>query len=107
MKRYNENFENDSDIEREFALAANHLRDNNLEVLYAIYTTGDYDGDSFLVLRNTVTKELFEVNASHCSCYGLEGQFEPERTTLESLKLRKDYSGTPFLKIAEFVEGLK
>ena len=31
---------------------------------------------------------LFEVHASHCSCYDLEGQWEPEETTREAIAMR-------------------
>jgi hypothetical protein len=29
--------------------------------------------------------DLFEVHCSHCSCYGYEGQFIPEKTTAQYL----------------------
>ena len=32
--------------------------------------------------------ELYEVNGSHCSCYGLEGQWEPDRVLLKELEHR-------------------
>lgn len=45
---------------------------DNTEVLLASYGTPDYEGYAFvLFLRDG---KLWEVNASHCSCYGLEGQ---------------------------------
>ncbi len=31
---------------------------------------------------------LYEVNGSHCSCYGLENQWDPESTTVEALRHR-------------------
>lgn len=106
MKRYNEGFETEADIEREFEIETGFIKNNNFEVLYSTYQTGAYDGDAFLILRNKETKELFEVNASHCSCFGLEGQFCLEPTSLESLKMRKDYTETDYLGIVEFIEGL-
>lgn len=47
---------------------------------------------------------LYEVNGSHCSCYGLEGQWEEEETTVEALAYRltngtfgkDDWSGNEF-----------
>lgn len=30
--------------------------------------------------------KLYEVHGNHCSCYGLEGQWEPEEATVESLR---------------------
>lgn len=60
-----------------------------IEFLIAYESTGSYGCDSssfFLFKRNG---KLYEVNGSHCSCYGFEGQWEPEETTLEALKQRK------------------
>lgn len=37
-----------------------------------------------------VDGKLYEVHGSHCSCHGLEDQFEPEETTWEALALRDD-----------------
>ena len=44
------------------------------------------------------------MNGSHCSCYGLEGQWEPEETDLEAIRHRllngklgqDDWSGNEF-----------
>jgi len=45
-----------------------------------------------MVLRAYVLDKLhgvwYEVDGSHCSCYGLEGQWEPQETNVEALKLR-------------------
>lgn len=45
-----------------------------------------YEGYSWYLLRNKISNELFEVNGAHCSCYGYEGQFEPQLITVEYLK---------------------
>ncbi len=58
------------------------------EVLLAYYSYEDYSGEAFVLLRKE--GKLYEVNGSHCSCYGLEGQWEPEETTTESLAHRLD-----------------
>ena len=71
-----------------------------INILYANYSLGNYVGDSFILFEKD--GKLFEVNASHCSCYGLEGQWEPEETTKEALKLRKDFSE----KLKKLVESL-
>ena len=50
--------------------------------------------------------KLYEVNGSHCSCYALEGQWEPEETTVEALRHRvingrlgeAGYDENPFAK---------
>ena len=56
-------------------------------VLFASYGGGDYEGDAFVLYRKD--DGLYEVDASHCSCYGLEGQWEPEETTVEALAMRE------------------
>jgi hypothetical protein len=56
------------------------------EVVLACYTGGGYDGSALVVFRHD--GKLFEVYGSHCSCYGLEGQWEPEETTPAALAIR-------------------
>lgn len=56
------------------------------EVLLASYTYADYEGDAFVLFRKG--DKLYEVNGGHCSCYGLEGQWEPEETNVEALRHR-------------------
>ncbi len=53
------------------------------EILLASYGTPDYEGYAFVLFRRD--GRLYEVNGSHCSCYELEGQWEPEETTAEAL----------------------
>jgi len=53
------------------------------EVLLASYSYEDYSGDAFVLFRKG--DKLYEVNGGHCSCHGLEGQWEPEETTVKAL----------------------
>jgi hypothetical protein len=53
------------------------------EILLASYGTPSYKGYAFVLFRRD--GKLYEVNGSHCSCYGLEGQWDPEETTVEAL----------------------
>lgn len=54
------------------------------EILLASYgEDGGWDGVAFVLFRRDGT--LYEVNGSHCSCYGLEGQWEPEETSIAAL----------------------
>jgi hypothetical protein len=72
------------------------------KILFASYGTDNYSGDAFVLFEKN--DKLFEVNGSHCSCYGLENQWEPEETTIELLTKRlidgklgfDDYSGNVF-----------
>lgn len=60
------------------------------EVLLAVYIQESYEGAAFVLYRRNGV--LYEVNGSHCSCYGLEGQWKPEETSWAALLMRnKDY----------------
>lgn len=59
-----------------------------VEVLLASYSYQDYSADAFVLFRKA--GKLYEVNGSHCSCHGLEGQWEPEETTIAALRHRLD-----------------
>lgn len=58
----------------------------NINVLLAIYSYGCYDGTAFVLFERD--GKLYEVDGGHCSCYGLEQQWKPEETTVESLRHR-------------------
>ncbi len=65
------------------------IKDDDLagaEVLLASYGCGSYCGDAFVLFRKD--GQLYEVNGSHCSCYGLEGNWSPSPVTVEELKHR-------------------
>lgn len=53
--------------------------------LIAYQDTGSWgcDSSSFFLLQEKSTGKYFEVHGSHCSCFGFEGQWEPEETILE------------------------
>lgn len=54
--------------------------DLNGSMLHAAwYGYGDSSGESFVLYEKDGV--LYENNASHCSCFGLEGQWAPERTS--------------------------
>ena len=57
-----------------------------VDILLASYGTPAYEGYAFVLFRRD--GKLFEVNGSHCSCYGLEGQWNPEKTSVEALRFR-------------------
>lgn len=46
------------------------------EVIYAGYDIDGYEGSALVIYRQG--GKVFEVTGGHCSCYGLEGQWEPE-----------------------------
>jgi hypothetical protein len=55
------------------------------KILYADYT-GGYEGDAYVLGYDTEEKKFFEVHGSHCSCYGLEDQWDAEYCTIDELK---------------------
>lgn len=74
-------FSSVKDVEQEFSLGENSL--SNVNMLFAWYGGGDYDGSAFVLFEED--GKLYEAGGSHCSCYGLEGQWEPEETLVEAL----------------------
>lgn len=66
------NFEDWNDVQREF----NTNEPEPKEVIYANYDMGGYDGSAFVVYRNG--RKYYLVQGGHCSCYGLEDQWNPE-----------------------------
>ncbi len=75
-------------LARDFELT-NQLDD--AEILLAYYCYEDYSGSAFVLFRKE--GKLYEVNGGHCSCYGLEGQWEPEETTKDALLHRLNNGG--------------
>jgi len=65
----------------EFEADANAL--DGAQVLVAAYSYESYSGDAYVLFRRD--GKLFEVRGGHCSCHGLEGQWEPEETTPETI----------------------
>jgi len=63
------------------------------QVLVAYESVGSWgcDSSSWFLLRDRKSGNLYETHGSHCSCYGFEGQFEPEETTVEYLQSDKFY----------------
>lgn len=55
-------------------------------VIVANYQYGNYEGDAYILLEKD--GEYFESFGSHCSCYGLEGQFDLEKVTEHELHYR-------------------
>lgn len=82
MALYTGSFSSRLEIEKEY----NIQLDPDIEILVAWYGVGNYEGESFVLFRQN--GKLFEVNASHCSCYGLEDKWEPEETSVAALILR-------------------
>lgn len=83
-------FESERDVEDKFG-APGELQGR--KVLWAEYETGNYSGEAFILFQG-MDGELYEVNGGHCSCYDLEGQWYPEKTTVAALLMRKSLPKT-------------
>ena len=53
--------------------------------IYAIYDTPPYEGYALVIYRED-NGQFGVVEASHCSCYGLEGQWQPTTMPYEALE---------------------
>lgn len=83
------------------------------DIFVGYYSYEDYSGDSYVLARHIPTGELRVNTAGHCSCYGLEGTWSPEKT-LASVELKgfdSKYKSMPFKASYKgeevFVEALR
>ena len=53
------------------------------EVILAVYESELYQGDADVIYR--IGDRYYWASGSHCSCYGLEGQWDPEEYSAELL----------------------
>ena len=83
---YYELFDDVKDVISNFEAPADAL--DNATVHFAEYVDENYEGDAIVIF--TKGGKLFEVNGSHCSCFGLEGQWKPEETSWEAIGMRGD-----------------
>lgn len=87
------------DIQRDFDMTP--IEFVKYKVLLAVYEEWGYEGNAFVLLQERTTGKLFEINASHCSCYGLEGQWEPEETSVKALTYRMAYGALGEMRNSE------
>lgn len=57
-----------------------------INILFGSYTYVNYSGDAWVLFEED--GKLYEVSGGHCSCYGLEGQWNPDEVLLEELENR-------------------
>jgi uncharacterized protein (DUF1330 family) len=84
-------FENQEDVLNAFEVPESERE--GIFICAAEYEYEDYDGRASVVFYQNGT--LYEVHGSHCSCYGLEGQWEPEVCVVAAL-LRYEYLSSWF-----------
>ncbi len=70
------------DVARDFHIPRETFE--GAEVLFALYNSGGYDGSAVVILRRN--GKLYRVDGGHCSCYGLEDQWQEDETSVEALK---------------------
>lgn len=78
-------FESDQDVFGNFGI---DVRDD-VYILIAEYYIDGYEGSAWVLFIEN--DKLWEVCGSHCSCYGLEEQWEPEETSVEELSHRMEH----------------
>lgn len=84
-----------------------------VKILFASYGTDNYSGDAWVLFSKD--GKLYETGGSHCSCYGLENQWEPSEVLLAELHNRvtkgsfgtDDYSGNEFATELRKFLGIK
>lgn len=54
------------------------------EILLASYDDGGHEGRAYVLAYKD--GKYYEIHASHCSCYGLEYQWDPEECTYDQLQ---------------------
>jgi hypothetical protein len=96
-----EHFENIEDLKTEFEITDSDLL--GVEILFAAYMGGWHDGQALVLFKKE--EKLFVIDASHCSCYGLEGQWDPIETNEAALKMEIDAkSNYRYEEFSSFIE---
>jgi hypothetical protein len=79
---YHGAWESKADIARAFDIPIEILE--KCYIYFAGYNEGDYEGSCVIIFRKDGT--LYYNAASHCSCNGFEGNWDPEEATWEDIK---------------------
>ena len=86
--KYFDNFDSLEAVRMSFSPDAEEKFPTDEQMLFAAYGGGDYDGTATVLFE--MGGKLYSVYGNHCSCYGLEGQWEPEETDWGSVSM-SDY----------------
>ena len=96
MNRYFNNWSNRDDVEMDFR-GERWNWDNKApvpdfptdeEILFASYAEFSYEGDSMVLFWRD--GRIYQNEASHCSCYGLEGSWNPDEVLPEQLLKQRE-----------------
>lgn len=83
MEAYWSGFNGIDGLRVDFDAAAIQDFPSDADILFAAYDSRNYEGDATVLFRRGA--DLFMVTASHCSCYGLEGQWVPSPVMIAEL----------------------
>ena len=83
-------------VRKDFDIKDGELFPRPEQILFASYVEACYEGDAVVIYRGD-DGELYEVQGGHCSCYGLEGQWAPDRVLVKQLAMRPRGGNYPFL----------
>jgi hypothetical protein len=81
-------FTNQDDITDAFGIERTALEPYWVLLAYYGDPADSYEWTAFVLLQGRYTGKLYEVNATHCSCYNLQGQWQAEETSIEALRAR-------------------
>lgn len=80
------------------------------EFYVAYIDNGGYEGTAYFLMKHQETGDFYEVYASHCSCYGFEGEWEPKiapKAYLVSDKFGSTYLASEYKDyVKQFVKQL-
>ena len=80
----------DSATEDDIKKVADILAEYSILLAYESVGSWGCDSSSYFLLQHNTSGKLFEIHGGHCSCYGFEGQFDLEETSIEAIKARSD-----------------
>ena len=65
------------------------------DILVAYYGDESYEGYAYVLFMKN--GKLYEVCGGHCSCHGLEGQWDPEETSWDVIDKYVDEGNLPYM----------
>lgn len=102
FKVFYDNFSNAEDVFEQFSVGEEFR--SGIDFIYAHYETPDYEGYAMAIFVKDGV--LYEVNGSHCSCNGLEGQWEPEETSVIALLSRPNVPDAAKANLRKYYKNL-
>lgn len=83
MKTLEEIIALEPDFDYNFIMQDFETTQTDEKILFATYVYENYEGSAYALFVKD--HKLYEVSGGHCSCYGLEGQWEPVEVCLPEL----------------------